>query len=503
MRFIPRIEHGAGKLAIICATASLLATTAAHAGGTVSIGSQSAGPTPFIKYVYATIGGAALSNVSFVIEPRAGSLTRPLSASASASYLAAHGAFGGSSVIVPVFGLYPGTTNTVDLVFNFTDGSSASATVPISTASYTDPCSQMNTRTLTQSRTSTNEIDYDFFVLKDGCSANAPAILDTDGNIRWVGTAGVGANPGLYLDNGIYTSDAHTGVNRLDLFGYVTKIGDYANIGVTGTGAHNIDKGRDGIIVDVDTTTQTEATAIEVSPTTGALLNTWDMSKIISAAMTAGGDNPADFVYPVGTDWFHMNAVAYNPADNTLIVSSRENFVIDVDYDTPADGVKKIHWILGDETKKWYGFPSLRQYALTLAAGGTPPIGQHAVSVTALGNLLLFDDGYGSTFQQPPGLTLGYSAGRAYSINTAARTAAEVYTYAPQPSIYSEVCGSNYKYDNSILVDFATADNIQYADIQGIGTSNQLVFDLKIPEIDFCGTGYNAAPFPSGTITYN
>ena len=503
MRFVLRAKRGSGLAAMACSAAALLTATAARAGGTVTIGAQSAGPTPFIEYVYASTGGAALADVSFVVEPRAGSLTRPLSAKATASYLAAHGALSGSNVIVPVFGLYPGSTNRVDLVFDFTDGSSVTNTVSIAAPSYTDPCAQMNTRTLTQYRTSTSAIDYDFFVLRDGCSANAPAILDTDGNIRWVGTANAGANPGLYLDNGIYTSDAKTGVNRLDLFGYVTKVGDYSSIGVTGTGAHNIDKGRDGIIVDVDTTTQTEATAIEVSPTTGALLNTWDMSKIIAAAMTAGGDSPSQFVYPVGTDWFHMNAVAYNPADNTLIVSSRENFVIDVDYDTPADGVKKIHWILGDETKKWYQFPSLRQYALTLSNGSVPPIGQHAISVTQLGNLLLFDDGYGSTFQQPPGLTLGYSAARAYTINTAARTAAEVYTYSPQPSIYSEVCGSTYKYDNSLVVDFATADNIQYAEIQGIGTTNQLVFDLKIPEIDFCGSGYNASPFPSGTITYN
>ena len=52
--------------------------------------------------------------------------------------------------------------------------------------------------------------------------------------------------------------------------------------------------------------------------------------------MLAGGDDPSGFVYPVGTDWFHNNATTYNKADNTLIVSSRENFVIAVDYDTPA-----------------------------------------------------------------------------------------------------------------------------------------------------------------------
>ena len=35
-----------------------------------------------------------------------------------------------------------------------------------------------------------------------------------------------------------------------------------------------------------------------------------------------------------------------------LIISSRENFVICLDYETGA-----IRWILGDETKKWFTFP--------------------------------------------------------------------------------------------------------------------------------------------------
>ena len=89
--------------------------------------------------------------------------------------------------------------------------------------------------------------------------------------------------------------------------------------------------------------------------------------------MRAGGDDPSQFVYPAPNDWFHNNSVAYNRADDSLIVSSRENFLICLDYETGA-----IKWILGDPTKKWHQFPSLRRYALTLAPGSLPPIGQHA-----------------------------------------------------------------------------------------------------------------------------
>ena len=79
--------------------------------------------------------------------------------------------------------------------------------------------------------------------------------------------------------------------------------------------------------------------------------------------MIAGGDDPSLFVYPAPTDWFHNNATAYRSSDDSLIVSSRENFVIALDYDSG-----NIKWILGDPTKRWYVFfPSLRAFALTLS----------------------------------------------------------------------------------------------------------------------------------------
>ena len=63
-------------------------------------------------------------------------------------------------------------------------------------------------------------------------------------------------------------------------------------------------------------------------------------------------------------DWFHNNSVTYRASDDSLIVSSRENFVIALDYASGA-----IKWILGDKTKAWFQYPSLSQFALTVPAG--------------------------------------------------------------------------------------------------------------------------------------
>ena len=74
-----------------------------------------------------------------------------------------------------------------------------------------------------------------------------------------------------------------------------------------------------------------------------------------------------------------------------------KTFVICIDYATGA-----IKWILGDPEKKWYQFPSLRQYALALAPGSLPPVGQHAVSITYDQGILVLDNGLNSLFQSRP-----------------------------------------------------------------------------------------------------
>jgi hypothetical protein len=203
--------------------------------------------------------------------------------------------------------------------------------------------------------------------------------------------------------------------------------------------------------------------------------------------MIAGGDDPTQFVYPPTNDWFHNNACTYRSSDNSLIVSSRENFVIALDYDSGT-----IKWILGDPTKHWYEFPSLRAFALTLAPGTLPPIGQHAVSIRD-DQLLLFDDGTGSNFQQPPGETRGYSAPRKYQIDSSTFQASETWHYEPEPSVYSPFCSSVYEdAPGNYLVDYSQAGPYTYAEIRGIDASGNVTFDYQYDLLGFCATAWNA-----------
>ena len=176
-------------------------------------------------------------------------------------------------------------------------------------------------------------MSYDYILVKGRCSNFPPAIIDTDGALRWVGTAGHSSFVTTFFDNAVYLAGG-TKLYRNDLDGAVTLLSDYSTLGVTFL-YHNIDRGKFGIILDADTTTHLESLNIEVDAS-GRVLKQWNLAAIISAAMVAGGDDPSQFVFPRPTDWFHNNGVAYNRADDSLIVSSRENFLICLDYNTGA-----------------------------------------------------------------------------------------------------------------------------------------------------------------------
>jgi hypothetical protein len=236
---------------------------------------------------------------------------------------------------------------------------------------------------------------------------------------------------------------------------------------------HNYDLGKVGLLIEpnitVDGAVHVESTIFEFNKA-GAILDRWNITQIVRDAMVAGGDDPSAFVRD-GDDWLHINASTYWAAQNTLVVSGREDFVIGIGYDD-----KQIKWILGDLSKAWATYPSLMAYALTMAPGSIAPIGHHAVSITPDGNLMLFDNGYQSFNHSPAGDNHTYSAPRKYSINLVTKTATEVWNFKHNESIYSAICSSVYQKGSSYLIDYAHG-NDGYLHLVGVGTQDRTAFE--------------------------
>jgi hypothetical protein len=463
---------------------------------TITITGNTAGATPFIsKLTLAVSNTTVLKSIQFAIDPKPGSVTRPLSGTYANYYLVERGFEHPPQIILPVYGLYAGFTNIVRLTYRFLDGSSKQVVTSITTASFNDQGCGYNNPTKLQPRTNSTQLSYDYIFDRSACGDFSPIILDSDGALRWVsplGTMNALNAASTFFDNAVYVTQGHQ-LWRIELDGTVLVVADYGNIGVRNF-HHNIDTGKTGLILEPDTTSYFESTILEVDSLDGHLLKTFNMANIISAAMIAGGDDPSQFVFPTPTDWFHNNGATYNRADDSLIISSRENFLICLDYNTAA-----IKWILGDPTKKWYQFPSLRKFALTVAPGSLPPIGQHAPSITFDQKLLLFDNGQMSQFQNPPGAQRNFASPRKYSLDLVGNVATEVWNFPMNESIHSPFCGSVYE-DAPLdyLVDYAIVNggipNLPtFAQLLGLDGGGDEIFYYQYSTMG-CNTAYNSIP---------
>ena len=193
---------------LIAPVAALLCvlSIAAEAGQMVGKVEISEGPTPFIRFVHTSVSDVAgFRFAQFRIQPKTGSATRPIKVRYARAYLEARGYFDPQSgeVTIPVFGLYAGRANRVVIILGFSDRTKRFA-VRITTPAY-DGGTYSNP-TVIQPRLPGTTLSYDFILLKNYFDPNTPIIIDSDAEIRWVGTAGVGAENCILFDNAFYVA---------------------------------------------------------------------------------------------------------------------------------------------------------------------------------------------------------------------------------------------------------------------------------------------------------
>jgi hypothetical protein len=220
---------------------------AARAGQVIDSVEVVEGPTPFIGFVHARVSDAArFTFAQFLIFPKTGSATRPIKVRYARSYLEARGYFDpqNGNVTIPVFGLYAGRSNRVMINLGFSGRFDQNRRfgVKITTPAY-DGGTYSNP-TVIQPRLPGTTLSYDFILLKNLADPSAPIIIDTDAEIRWVGTAGVEKPNSILFDNAFYVTSGSS-LLRTEFDGVTTPVADYSGIGVTGF-HHNIDPGREG-----------------------------------------------------------------------------------------------------------------------------------------------------------------------------------------------------------------------------------------------------------------
>ncbi|MFC0173160.1 aryl-sulfate sulfotransferase [Vibrio comitans] len=431
----------------------------------------------FISSLQVDIPTAQVSSIKFEVQPRQGSVTEPI----SVTYDLDSTDYSDLGLKLPIWGMYENALNTIDVEISFTDNSFLSESLQVQTGEYIDTNNIFN-KILVNQELNREDVTYSYFYLENRTD-QGPVIMDIEGNIRWVGNTELYKDPDPNYLTALFDSDRfviHSGESLVTLFldGRVKETDIVAENLEAISPHHEITWGKEGYLLNINATKNSvyiiEAILIEVDEN-GVLINEWDFGEIISNFMLENGDDPSSFVRD-GIDWFHMNSAIYDPSDNSIIASSRENFVIKVDYDT-----KEIIWILGDETKYWATFPSL--LALSLFSSDIKPMGEHALSLVD-DTLMLFNNGQAS-FNQPDSAPVGdklsSSLGMKWVIDESTMSADVVWQY--DGGIYSDICSSIYEQDGAYLVTYSAVDrtnaDLSRAIIRGVSDDKSTLFEYE------------------------
>jgi arylsulfate sulfotransferase len=468
----------------------------------VVIVAHAPGVTPFIRTL--TLGMdhyADLASISYTIAPKPGTQSKPVAVTYERAWLDRRQAYSSADkrLVLPVFGLYADYRNAVSVSATFSDGSRHDAQLAMDAPAHGGADAFYTTPTVRTARTGAALPGLDFIEIHN--AVGTPVVIDSDGNLRWTGTGLASSVSTLFSANGFFVGAPTAPVlYRLELDGALTTT-TLATTTITDF-HHDLAAGKSGLLAEVDTfengMANLEAMLVELSPA-GQVLKQWNLAQIFRDYMLAQGDDPSSFVRD-GADWFHTNSAIYSAADDSLIVSGREQFIVKLDYQTG-----RIKWLFGDITKDWYvNHPSLRALALQLTAGN-PPIGQHALSLDAKGNLLLFNNGMAS-LNQPQGAlagaTIPFSTPVKYTIDEQARTARVIWTYEHDRNIISDICSSVAEAEsNAYLVTYAAAEARTRARLLAIDPSGAVAFDYEYPSVG-CNNAFLAKPISFAALTF-
>lgn len=322
--------------------------------------------------------------------------------------------------VLPVYGLYAGYDNTVEIVLQ--DGTKNSVTIT------TDPL--MEGVPESTSIDTTAEYMGDNFVFLTASMRSWPVGYDYKGDLRWYCTENLAFDI-KRIKNGhilvgterlVKTPYFTTGLYEMNFGGkifkeYVIPCGGYH---------HDQFQMEDGNILALtfDFYSGTvEDVCVLLDKDTGEILKKWDYKTVLPQHGPGSGSQTEE-------DWFHNNAVWYDKKTNSLTFSGRhEDAVINLDFETG-----ELNWIIGDP-ENW---PQeyVDKYFFTPVGDGEFDwqYEQHACVVLPDGDIMLFDNGHYRA-KNPDNYipnSQNFSRGVRYRIDTDKMTIEQVWQYGKE-----------------------------------------------------------------------
>ena len=236
-------------------------------------------------------------------------------------------------------------------------------------------------------------------------------------------------------------------------------------------------------------TVSTEDYIIEIDRKTGAIINEWDLKESLDEYRSALALDKID--------WIHLNAVIYDPIDNTIIVSGRHQGVIKLTYSNKVKWIMSPHKGWGKNRKG----EDLNQFLLTpLDANGNKITDsnvlngndnhpdfewnwyQHSPSITPNGTILLFDNGDIRNYNHFT--TNHYSRAVEYKIDEQQMTIKQIWSYGKErgEEAYSNIYSMVQYLPNTNNILFCPASQVHNSNGKG---GKIIEVDYKTKEVVF------------------
>ncbi len=351
----------------------------------------------------------------------------------------------------PVLGLYPDTPNTVILTLTGLQGHYAVDTLTIRPAPLPANLPGIEILTAQTSRMEPGLHLAELHQADNGRFSTRPIIFDNEGTIRWIldlEPVGDICWPIRRLANGNLCFGTGISVIEYDLLGRRINRWDFPGYSVhhevielpNGNFIVAVNKSGATITVDGETMPSMEDHIIEIDRASGAIVQEWDLRPLLDVSRT-------DLINGYG-DWFHMNGIAYSEADDSFILSGRNQGVVKINRDNQLQWILAPHRGWGAAGADGNGFATEAFLLTAVDANGLPlpagvqqghewdpafewPWGQHAPLLLPNGNIFLFDNGFRRHFLDG---TSGYSRGVEYQVDEGAMTVQQVWEYGSSRS---------------------------------------------------------------------
>ncbi len=392
---------------------------------------------------------------------------------------------------IPIYGLYAGTFNHVTMRMKTQNGATTQTGIDLQTEPLPIDMQNFIVEKLDRTRYSPG---FNF------TSMDRKPVFDLDGNVRWYSSQ-KSWEVFAPLKNGHFLFTYTVGKVEGDVMMEQDLLGKiYAIYNIPDGVHHDIFELPNGnlLVTSADLKSITiEDHILEVDRNSGHIVKDIDLKNILDPG------RPRQVIGLPTNDWLHVNSIDYDPADRSIIISSKaQSAVVKLSY--PG---MKIKWILGPHDN-WS--PKYQPYLLTpVGVNFEWPWSQHDATLYSPDvpgadstDILLFDNALYRSFKTPNAFPESdwYSMVVHYQINEVSKTVQQIWEYGKErgPALFSAVGGSADRLSNGDILgtwgdiskdtlgnpSFSSDanDTVNTIIIEAVPATNEVVFECSVPQ---------------------